>query len=196
MAGIAIAMNGTRTAAIGLDGMQVVSVFVHGALHREPKAVLEAHGGNYRAGACGHLIWIAEHPILPGDMLTIAFEAHCDSVDHGLTIDELYPDAAPSTKADFSITDEVAADIRARPRLHDAFLVHVETSSGEQASAASDDRNDDMMFSLVWDDTHPDQLRVHFRTCCFDDVAAKRGGTTHLQTMLAVGESVSMTLVR
>lgn len=196
MSGISIALNGMRMALIGLDGMQVISVFVHGALDRDAKATLEAHGGNYREGHAGHLIWLDDYPVLPGDVVTVTFDADCDGADAGNSIAERYPAAAPSPKSDFTITETMAAEIRARPRLHDEFVVQVETSLGQQVRAASDERNTNVACNLLWDDLHPQQLRLHFRTYCFDDAMAKTGGTTHLKTMLSPGDSVAIMVVR
>ena len=60
MPGLAIELNGTHVSTISLSGMDVVDVSVHGALDRNPRAALDAMGGNYADGGCGHLIWVTE----------------------------------------------------------------------------------------------------------------------------------------
>ena len=195
MPGISIEVNGIRFATINLTGLQVVDVSVHGALDREEKATLGARGGNYAEGGCGHLIWIDERGVLPGEVVSVRLDETCDVADQGKTIDELYPDAEPYTETDFTISDDMAAEIRARPRLHERFMVQVETSSAQQAKAASDDLNTDFTFGLLWDGFRPNQVRVRLATYCLDDVLARKGGTTHLQTTLSVGDSASFVLV-
>lgn len=196
MPSISIEVNGIRIATISLTGMQVVDVSVHGGLDCEQKARLSAMGGNYADGGCGHLIWIAERGLLPREVLHVRLNETCDIADQGKTIAELYPDEEPSTRSDFTISDEMAAEIRARPRLHEGFIVQVETSLAQQAKAASDDLNTDFTFGLLWDSFRPNQARVRLATYCLDDVLARTGGTKHLQTTLSLGDSASFSLVK
>jgi hypothetical protein len=196
MPGFSIEINGMRVATIDLAGLEVVDVSVHGALDRLPKARLDASGGRYTASDSGHWIWVAEHALLPGDVLRVTLHEQCDSADPGKTIAELYPDEAPCTVTDFSITDQMAAEIRALPRLHDQFSVRAETSSGQQARAASNDGNTDFSFGLLWDHFHPSQARVQLSTYCFDDVLKRTGGTKNLQTTIGLEECASFVLVR
>jgi hypothetical protein len=193
---ISVEVNGTRIATISLTGREVVDVAVYGALDRDPKATLNAGGNHLVDGGYGHLIWIAEHALLAGDVVRVRLDESCGIADQGKTIDELYPDEEPCTRTDFTIDENMAAELRARPRLHEAFLVRAETSSGQQATAASDDLNTDFSFSLLWDSFRPNQARVRLATYCLDDVLARTGGTTHLKTTLSVGDSASFVLAR
>jgi hypothetical protein len=196
MSSISIEVNGRGIATISLAGIEVVDVFVHGALDREQKAILSAMGGNYSEGGCGHLIWIADRCLLPGEVLSVRFNEACDTATPGKTIDELYPDEEPSTKSDFSISDEMAAEIRARPRLHERFIVQVETSLAQQAKATSDDLNTDFTFSFLWNRFQPDQVRVRLATYCLDDVLARTGGTEHLKNTLSIGDDVTFLVLQ
>lgn len=196
MSCISIEVNGRGIATISLAGMDVVDVSVHGALDREQKAILSAMGGNYSEGGCGHLIWIAERGLLPGDVLSVRLSEGCDIATQGKTIAELYPDEEPSTKSDFSINDEIAEEIRARPRLHEGFVVQVETSLAQEAKATSDDLNTDFTFSFLWDRFRPDQVRVRLATYCLEDVLARTGGTEHLKTTLTIGDNAIFSVLQ
>lgn len=194
MPGIIIELNGTHVATIDLVGMDVVSVSVHGALDQDPRAVLDASGGNYSDGGCGHLIWVAEQSVLPGEAWKVKLTDACGISDKGRTIQELFPDDEPVTQTDFTINDEMAAEIRARPRLHEAFAVEVATSHGQQAAAISNELNTDFTFGVLWDFTRPNQARVRLTTHCLDDVLARKPGTSHLESVLSFGESASFSL--
>lgn len=196
MSSISIEVNGRGIATISLAGLDVVDVSVHGALDREQKAVLSAMGGNYSKGGCGHLIWIAERGLLPDEVLNVRLSERCDIATQGKTMAELYPNEEPSTKSDFSIDSEMAEELRARPRLHEGFIVEVETSLAQQAKATSDDLNTDFTFSFLWDRFRPDQVRVRLATHCLDDVLARTGGTEHLKNTLSIGESVKFSVLR
>jgi hypothetical protein len=196
MSCISIEVNGRSIATISLAGMDVVDVSVHGALDRELKAMLSAMGGNYSEGGCGYLIWIAERGLLPGEVLSVKLSDACDIATQGKTIAELYPDEEPSTKTDFSISNEMAEEIRARPRLHEGFVVQVETSLAQEAKATSDDLNTDFTLSFLWDRYRPDQVRVRLATYCLDDVLARTGGTVHLKTNLSIGDNVIFSVLQ
>ena len=191
MPGISIEVDGKRIALIDLTGMQVVDVSVHGALDIEPAAVLSAGGGHRCDGHWAHLTWIAEHALVPGESVSVRFHATCDIGDKGKTFEELYPGEEPSTRSDFTISDDMAAEIRSRPQLHEAFLVQVGTSTGHRVEATSDDRNTGFSFGLLWDNYHPDQLRIRLATHCLDNVLARTGSTEHLKTVLSIGDSAS-----
>lgn len=193
---IAVDMNDGRIATIDLSGLQVANVSVHGALDREPKAVLDAMGGNYQEGGCGHLVWVVERSLSPGDVVRVSLHAGDAVCDPGKTLAQLYPDDTPCTQTDFSITDAMADELRARPQRHAAFTVGVSTSSGQQAGATSDERNTAFTFSLLWDHFSPDRARILLATNCLDDVLARRSGTEHLVTTIPSGETASFTLVR
>lgn len=167
---------------------------VHGALDQNPKASLHAMGGNYSEGGCGHLIWVADQSLLPGETLSVKMTDECCIADKGRTIQELYLDDEFSTQTDFTINDEMAAEIRARPRLHEAFSVQVETSNGQNAAALSNELNTSFTFGVLWNFTRPTEVRVRLNTHCLDDVLARKVGTNHLEGVLTFGDSASFSL--
>lgn len=192
---IAVDVNNIRITTIDLTSMRVIDASVRGALDLPLKAAVDAMGGNYDEGSCGHLTWLMDHPLQPGDIVHVHLNQDDAEGDAGKTFEELFPDEPPSTQTDFSISDTMAAEIRARPRLHAAFEVQASTSAGQQATATSDERNTDFRFSVLWDHFQPDQARVHLATYCLDHVLARMAGTTHLQTTIRAGESATFSLV-
>jgi hypothetical protein len=192
---IAVDVNNVRVTTINLASMRVIDVSVHGALDRALKAAADAMGGNYDEDGCGHLTWLMEHPLQPGDMVRVHLNQDGAKGDAGKTFEELFPDEPPSTQTDFSISDTMAAEIRARPRLHAAFEVRASTSAGQQATATSDERNTGFRFSVLWNHFQPDQARVHLATYCLDDVLTRTAGTTQLQATIHAGESATFSLV-
>jgi hypothetical protein len=192
---IAVDVNDMRITTINLTPMRVVDVSVHGALDRALKAAVDAMGGNYDEGGCGHLTWLMAHPLQPGDIVRVHLNQDDATGDAGKTFEELFPDETPSTQTDFSISDTMAAEIRARPRLHAAFDVQAWTSAGRHVTATSDERNTDFRFSVLWNHFQPDQARIHLATHCLDHVLARMAGTTHLQATIHAGESATFSLV-
>lgn len=192
---IAIDFNNVRITTTNLASMRLMNVSVRGALDQDMKAAVDAMGGSDEEGSCGHLTWLMEHPLQPGDILRVHLNQDDANGDAGKTFKELFPDETPSTQTDFSISDTMAAEIRARPRLHAAFEVQASTSDGQQATATSDERNTDFRFSVLWDHFQPDQARIHLATYCLDHVLARMAGTTHLQTTIRAGESATFSLV-
>ena len=192
---IVVDVNNVRITTINLAPMPVMDVSVHGALDRALKAAVDAMGGNYDEGGCGHLNWLMEYPLQPGDMVRVHLNQGDANGDAGKTFEDLFPDETPSTQTDFSISEAMAAEIRARPRLHAAFEVQASTPDGQQATATSGERNSDFRFSVLWNHFQPDQARVHLATYCLDHVLTRTAGTTHLQTTIQAGESATFSLV-
>lgn len=193
MPSLRVELDGARVTTISLADGDIVHVSVHGALDRNPKAALDAAGGNYEPGGRGYLTW-AELPVPAGAVLKVTLHEGCENPDEGKTLQELFPGEELSTQTDFTINDEMAAEIRARPQLHQAFSVQASTSRGEQAMAVSDTHNTSFTFHVVWDYTRPGQARVHLSTHCLDDIVARRLGTSHLQVLLSFGDSASFVL--
>lgn len=193
---ITVALDGVHLATIDMAGLDGVDVHAHGALDVAQKATLCVMGGNYADDGCGHLIWIPERDLQPGEILEVRLNERCEIADRGRTIAELYAHEAPSSNIDYSISDDMAAEIRARPRKHDEFLVRVTTSLAQQAIAASDELNTDYAFSVTWTRFRPDQALVRLATYCLDDVLARTGGTEQLRTGLTFGDSVCFSVLR
>jgi len=192
---IAVDVNNVRIATINLAPARLMNVSVHGALDRALKAAVDAMGGSYEEGTCGHLTWLMDHPLQPGDIVRVHLNHGDANDDAGKTFEELFPDETPSSQTDFSISNMMAAEIHARPRLHAAFEVQASTSAGQQATATSDERNTDFRFSVLWDHFRPDEARIHLATYCLDHVLARMAGTTHLQTTIRAGETATFSLV-
>ena len=195
MAGILIQLDNVDVATINLSKMNVVDISAYGALDKNPKASFSASGGNYAEGECGHLIWICDHLLLPGEVLSVKLIETCEISNQGKTVQELFPNDERSIKTDFSINMERAAEIRALPRLHDEFTVQIGTSKGERVLAMSNEHNTNFCFGVLWDFTRPAKARVRLTTNCLDDVLASRTGTTHLDATLSFGDTASFILV-
>jgi len=191
---LSIELDGTRVTMISLADMDVVDVSVHGALDRNPKAGLHAMGVNPSAGGSGSLTWLPEQALLAGQVVRVTLLEACEEPDRGRTMEEIFPDDEPCMQTDFTISEAMAAEIRARPQLHQAFAVQASTSQGQQAVAVSDPRNTSFTFGVVWDFTRPDQARVRLTSHCLDDVLARRAGPSHLQALLSLGDSASFVL--
>ena len=194
MPSLSIDLDGNRVSTIDLTPMEVVDVSVHGSLDQDPKAVLDAMGGNYTEGGCGHLIWITETSLLPGEVLTVTLQEASSISDRGRSMGEIFPDEEPCTLTDFSINDEMAAELRARPQLHEQFYVQAATSNCRAVAVKSDDRNTRFTFRVLWDFTRPSEARVHLTTNCLDDVIARKVGLKHLEATLSFGNFASFSL--
>lgn len=194
MPSLCVELDGARITMISLAGMDVVDISVHGALDCNPKATLHAMGVTASVGGRGSLIWLPEQALLAGQVVRVTLLEVCEQPDRGRTMEEIFPDDEPCTQTDFTITEAMAAEIRARPQLHQAFAMQASTSQGQRAVAVSDPCNTSFTFGVVWDFTRPDQARVRLTSHCLDDVLARRAGPCHLEAMLAMGDSASFVL--
>ena len=92
----AVDVNNVRITTINLAAMRVMDVSVHGALDRALKAAVDAMGGSYEEGGCGHLTWVMEHPLRPGDIVRVHLnQDEAKQRGSGLTFGhELFPKRA------------------------------------------------------------------------------------------------------
>jgi hypothetical protein len=196
MPGITIHLGEKHLATISLARLNIVDVSAYGALDQDPGALLHASGGNYDGSeASGHRIWLDQLPLQPKQTLKVCFVETCESGDKGNTIAELYPDEEPCDQADFLITPEMEQELRARPRLYDAFAVRTDTSRGQQAIASSEKSNTSFTFRVLWNWTQPDQVRVDLTTHCLENVIERTSGRRHLTDVLTYGESACFTVL-
>lgn len=187
MAAIRVEVDGTVLATVKVDGMHVLHVSVHSSLDAEAPALLDVQGGTYGEQVSGHRIWVSDDRISAGQCVKVSL-IECDGpFDQGGTLAEMFPEDGASKEFDFTMTDARAAELRARPRLKDAFSMDVEASSGARCSVNSDPQNDHVTFMIVWDFTRPLQARLSVRTYCAEDVIQRSGGTDHLRETMALG---------
>lgn len=133
--------------------------------------------------------------MLAGEALNVKLIEACGITATGRTIQELYPDEEPDSQTDFTISEEMAAEIRARSRLNEAFSVEAATSYGQRAAAMSNEINTSFTFGFLWDFTLPNQARVRLTTHRLDDVLARKAGTSHLEAVLSLGDSAWFFLI-
>ncbi|UOD30098.1 hypothetical protein INH39_32950 [Massilia violaceinigra] len=187
MAAIRIDVDGTVLATVNVDGMHLLHVSVHSSLDVEAPASLEIHGGTYGEQVSGHRIWVSDNPLAAGQSVKVSL-IECDGpFDQGRTPADMFPEDDSSEEFDFTMTEARAAELRARPRLKDAFSMEIETSSGTRCPVNSDPQNDRFTFMVLWDFTRPLQARLSVRTYCAEDVILRGGGTDHLQETMPPG---------
>jgi hypothetical protein len=195
MPGFTVHLGETLVATINMARLEVFHVSAHGALDQDPKATLDAMGGQFSDNETSSFwIWISELVLQPEQVVKVCFVDRCGAGESGKTADELFPDEVPSKQTDFTMTPELAEEIRARPRLHKDFTVLVETSQGHRAIATSDELNTSFSFGVLWNWTEPDMARVSLGTHCLDDVIAKRSGRMHLESTFSFGDSATFML--
>ena len=192
---LSIQLDGAQVTTIDLDEMHVVDVSVRGSLDQVPRATLGAMGGNYGEGGSGHVIWVSDLSVQPGQSVSVEFTEDCAMGDRGRTIQELFPDDEPCTETDFALTEAMIAEIRARPNLHESFAVQIETSTGQHAIAVSNERSTSFTFRVLWDWTRPSQVRVHLSTHFLDDIIERNGGTNHMEEFLSFENGALFTLL-
>lgn len=191
---LSIELDDVPIATINCSGMEIVAISIEGALDINPKATVDATGGNFAADGCGYLIWVSEKPLPAGEVLRVTLNELCEKADEGKTIAALFPEAAPCTQTDFTITREMAEEIRARPRLHESFAVQVDTSTGFHAVATSNSERSNFSLKVGWDFTRPNQARVYLHSWGLEDAQARRAGAVHMEAVLSVGDGVSVVL--
>lgn len=110
MKAIQVEVDGVVMATVGLSELAIADASIHGFLHDTEIATLNVHGWD---GAASR-IFLDELELIPGQSVHLRF-TDCDGpFTRGATIDELYPGDPIPADHDFSITEEMAAEMRSR----------------------------------------------------------------------------------
>jgi hypothetical protein len=190
MPGLAVAVNGTRLAAVSTEGSNVIGVRVHGDVLGPEFAVVEVSGGLYGEGDPKHLIWLSEHPISPGNEIEVSLLESVETSPPGKTIEELFA-GEPEPMGPWQPLDQVLADISREPRVRERFSFRVEGPDSSVSSTTSPGDHS-FGFSVTWNWLHPERVRVSLSSNTLDGIAKRAGGTDHAEFFLHYGERVRL----
>ena len=191
-----IAIDNVVQATINTADWEIIAVHLSGSHRSKALATLYAGGGRYSGNApATHVIWLPEYDLAAGQRLDIWLDAEGETRPAGKTIAELYPDAEPvPADHDFSITDEVLAEIASRPTFHASYAFDFTSSNGTSLAVRTPPEDDGFMLGVLWDAGRPEQCRVSLHSSNLTHLQARQAGNSYVQEVLAVGGHVSLTL--
>jgi hypothetical protein len=160
MPAISVLLDGELLAVVNTTGYDVVSVHVHGTRVEEDFAAIEMSGGAYPENAeSTHLIWINSHGVRPGQQVEVRFQESGETLRPGKTIHELFPEQSDTNEeTDFTPTEAMFAELKARPPLRDGFSFQLRGSNGTAFAGRTAPADHGFGFSFAWNSYRPSRV--------------------------------------
>jgi len=192
MPGFVVSLNGKFLVAVSTEGLNVLSVRVHGDLISPEFALIYVSGGHYGDETNNkHLIWLNDQEIGPGDEVEVEFREETSTSTPGKTIEELYPDDVPKMRPWQSI-EEIFKDLAKKPKVREKFVFQVEPPSTEAINSCTEPNDHSFGFSILWDWTRPNDARVSLSSNTLDSIERRQDGTEHARFRLQFGQRVNL----
>jgi len=192
VASIQVSVNGKLLASVSDDGLNIISVHVHGDVIGEEIAAVEVFGGNYgKDEADQHLIWVNDHAISTNDEIEIAFGEHVSTSHAGKTIEELHPGAS-EPEGSGQPMDELFEELATRQKLREKFMFELVSPDGDAVSTMTGPDDFSFHFSVMWKWTKPDESKAWLTSNTLEKIAKQEDGSKHAAFALRFGQNVKL----
>jgi len=196
MPALKVSIDGAPVATVCTDGFDILTVQVHGTLVDSELATLDISGGRYPAvGESTHLIWANDTYLNHGQVVNVAFLENAPTSHAGKTIDELFPDEEPVTQTDFSLTDAMFAEIRARPKARDGFNFRLDMAHGLSVIGETRPADHGFGFSVLWAHTRTEEARVSLHSYSLEELEQRAPGNYYAKERMQFSDSIQFELL-
>lgn len=194
MPALAVTLNGDPLVTVSSEGLSLVDVHVSGDRLVPELAILRVTGGYYEdGGAKTYLIWEEERHLDSGDEVLVSLLEGGHDSRAGQTIDQLYPENAPSDgQWQPEPIEEIVRELEQRPKLHDRFAFSVTLPSGDSTEGTTLPVEHGFAFHVSWVWLHPERARVSLHTYTLQSLIDQAGSRDHVRINLSAGESVKL----
>ena len=192
MAGLRIAVNGKQLVSVSTEGLNIVTVQIHGDVIGEELAVINVFGGLYEGKETdSHLIWVSDYEITPSDEVEVTFLDDVETSRPGKTIEELHPESEQQTEP-WQPMEEMFKDLAKKPKMRQKFSFELVPSSGG-AIHSSTEPNDYMFhFGVMWKWLNPEKAAVSLTSNTLDGIEKRTNGVKHAGVSLHFGQGVKL----
>lgn len=192
MPSISVALNGLQLAQVCTDGLNVLSVRVHGTRVDEGFADLEMSGGRYpEQGESTHLIWIDSVTLKPGDTVEVTLSEGGVTAHAGKTINELFPSEQGSEEnIERTPTVDMFRELRAKQQVRGGYVFSVTTSEGLSYAGRTVESEHGFGFSLVWHSWRSERANLSLHSYTIDSMEHKLPMRDHVREYVQPPHSV------
>ena len=196
---LCISVDAIQVAAVSTEGLDVLTVNLHGTKIDEEFSSLELSGGRYPAeGESTHLIWLNGLVVHPGQRVRVVLVASGSSSHGGKTIDELFPEGGENDEEseepqDSSLSRDMILDgVAARPPVRTAYHFDVESSSGARRAASISAQEHGFGISFLWNSVHAERVSASLHTYSLEQLRTRSNFTYHWREYLCVDDWVEV----
>lgn len=190
ISGLAVSLNGKCLVTVSTEGLNILTVRVHGDVIGPEFASIDMSGGLYEGAKDDkHLIWLDEQEIGLGDEIEVAFLEEASTTDSGKTIEELCPDDE-AQMGPWQSRESIFEDLATKPKVREWFAFWLSLPSGETINSRTGANDHSFGFSVVWDWTRPDTAQVSLGSNSLEGIKHRQGRTEHARFRLQYGQNV------
>jgi hypothetical protein len=161
MPALRISIDGNEVATVCTDGYDVLNARVGGTRIDDELATLGVAGTSQpENGESIYRTWVNEIPMQTGQVVAVSFLESAPNSHGGKTIEELFPEEDLVEEMDFTVTAEMFAELRAKPKLREKYSFRIKSSSGASFTGESKPDEHGFGFSVVWNSFHPERARI------------------------------------
>ena len=188
MPALRVTKNDKHLCTVGSHGLFMMSVGVWGDLWSHEAAHLDVTGGTEEPdGKSEFLIWEMLHRLQIGDRLRFDFEPGDESSRAPETSPSQPKPSSPIPDGTWPPSDKEMAEWEARPLLNKA-LAWGFSMNGLQASVVKPEGGrQHMSFGLLWNNRHPERIRVSLHCTSLREIVARQGGHDFITKYVPLG---------
>ena len=192
MPGFRVTINGKELVAVSVDGLNILSVQIHGDVIGDELAELQVFGGHYSGNETDtHLIWVNEHRINEKDEIEIIFSESVTTSYPGKTIEELSP-KLEEQMGPWQPIEEMFSELSNEPRVRDHFSFILLPPSGEPIHAKTNNNEFSFNCSVMWKWLHPENASIWLTSNTLHGIKERKSGVSHAKLSLQYEQSIKL----
>ncbi len=192
MPGFSVKVNGIEIATVSVDGLNILSVQVHGDIIGEEFAELQIFGGCYEGEETDtHLIWVSEYEIELNDVIDISFMETATTSYPGKTIEELHPEPS-EVMGPWLPNERMFEYLSNQPRLRNGFSFTLDSPAGEAVCANTSEGDYSFNFAVMWKWLHPEKVSVWLTSNTLQGIEKRENGKIHARFNLQYDQGVKL----
>lgn len=193
MPALSVFVDNDPLVTVNCDGFDVMSVRVSGTRVEDEFASLGVSGGAYPdEGKSTSLTWVSEIPLKPGQSVRVLFLETGASSQPGKTIEELFPDEEPGEDFDFTPTEQMFEELKAKAKLRSGWSFEYHSPEEKRTAAKTEPLEYGFGFTVLWNSHRPSRASVSLNSYTIESMQQRKPGNDHAREHLLFGQSVSI----
>lgn len=193
MPAFSVYVDNNLVVTVNCEKLDVMSVRVSGTRVEAEFASLGVSGGAYPdAGESTSLTWVDEIPLEPGQNVRVLFLEAGASSQPGKTIEELFPDEELEKDFDFTPTEQVFEELKAKEKLRGGWSFEYYSPESNKIEARTAPEEHGFGFTVLWNSHRPSRASISLHSYTIESLQRREPGNDHAREHLQFGQSVAI----